>query len=158
VIGEKILLATDGSPQAVRASRTAIELSNELGLPLHVVHVTPISSAYAAQGELSVLDLVDPELEIRLRERAERNARERLEEQVQKIKQAGGKVIEAHPKVGRPDVEIVRLAEELDAGLVVVGNRGSGPFKRNALGSVSDSVVRHAPCPVLVVRTSEDGG
>ncbi|MBV9455368.1 MAG: universal stress protein [Rubrobacter sp.] len=135
--------------------QTAVQLSKGLDLALHVINVAPVQSAYAAQGTLNILDLVDPELEGRLRERAEHRARETLDEQVQKIKDTGGKVAETHPKVGRPDVEIVRLAEELEAGLIIVGSRGSGPFKRDALGSVSESVVRHAPCPVLVVRADE---
>jgi nucleotide-binding universal stress UspA family protein len=59
--------------------------------------------------------------------------------------------------VGRPDEEFVRLAEELGAGLVVVGGRGSGTFRRAELGSVSDSV-RHANCPVLRTRGEEAGG
>ena len=46
----------------------------------------------------------------------------------------------------------MRLAEELDAGLIVVGSRGLGGVRRALIGSVSDSVVRHAHCPVLVVR------
>ena len=158
MIEKSILLATDGSVESECAARTAVELSNGLAMALHVVNVAPVPSAYAAQGALTVLDLVDPELEGRLRELGERNARERLNEQVQNIKEAGGKVTKIHPRIGRPDVEIVRLAEELDAGVVVVGNHGSGPFKRDALGSVSDSVVRHAPCPVLVVRRDGDYG
>ena len=152
MLGKKILLATDGSLESECAAREAIEIANGLGLELHVVNVAPMSSVYAAQGALTMLDLVDPELEGRLRERAEHGARAKLDEQVQMIQEAGGKVAESHPRVGRPDVEIVRLAEELEAGLVVVGNRGSGPFKRDSLGSVSESVVRHAPCPALVVR------
>ena len=47
------------------------------------------------------------------------------------------------------------MAEELDAGLVVVGNRGLGGIKRALIGSVSNSVVRHAHCPVLVMRPRE---
>ena len=156
MIGKKILLATDGSVESECAAREAIELSNGLGLELHVVNVAPMQSIYAAQGALTMLDLIDTELEGNLRERAEEAARAKLDEQARTIQESGGKVAEIYPKVGRPDVEIVRLAEELDAGLVVVGNRGSGPFKRDALGSVSNSVVRHAPCPVLVVRDGEN--
>lgn len=155
MIANNILLAIDGSPESEGAVQTAVQLSKGLKLALHLINVAPVQSAYAAQGALNILDLVDPELEGRLRERAEHDARETLGEQVQKIEDAGGKVAEAYPKVGRPDVEIVRLAEELEAGLVIVGSRGSGPFKRDALGSVSESVVRHAPCPVLVVRGDE---
>jgi nucleotide-binding universal stress UspA family protein len=54
--------------------------------------------------------------------------------------------------LGKVDKEIVRLAEDLGAGLVVVGNRGRGGIRRALMGSVSDSVVKHAHCPVLVVR------
>jgi nucleotide-binding universal stress UspA family protein len=48
--------------------------------------------------------------------------------------------------------EIVNLAEELKVGLIAVGSRGRSRIKRALMGSVSDSVVRHAHCPVLVVR------
>jgi nucleotide-binding universal stress UspA family protein len=44
------------------------------------------------------------------------------------------------------------LAEELDVGLIVLGSRGLGPLRRALMGSVSDSVIRHAHCPVMVVR------
>jgi nucleotide-binding universal stress UspA family protein len=47
---------------------------------------------------------------------------------------------------------IVGLAEELGAGLIVMGSRGLGRIRRALMGSVSDSVVRHAHCPVMVVR------
>jgi uncharacterized protein YeaO (DUF488 family) len=50
------------------------------------------------------------------------------------------------------DQEIVNLAEEIGAGLIVLGSRGRGGIRRALMGSVSDSVVRHAHCPVLVVR------
>ena len=56
---------------------------------------------------------------------------------------------------GKPEAEITALAEEIGAGLIVVGSRGLGGIRRTMLGSVSDSVVRHAHCPVLVVREEE---
>ena len=55
-----------------------------------------------------------------------------------------------------PAAEIVRLGEDMDAGLIVVGSRGLGGVRRALMGSVSDSVVRHAHCPVLVVRRTEN--
>ncbi len=143
-----MLLATDGSPESVDAARMAIYLSNKLGSELHVVHVRLMASVYAAPEST----ILDPELQTRLREMAEQDARERLEEQVGKIEGSGGEVAEAHPKVGRPAAEIVRLAEELDVGLIVLGNRGFSPLRRAVMGSVSLSVVRHAHCSVLVVR------
>ena len=62
-----------------------------------------------------------------------------------------------HAVAGRPDTEIVRVAEEVGAGLVVLGSRGLGPVRRAVMGSVSLSVVHHAHSSVLVVR-GEDGG
>jgi nucleotide-binding universal stress UspA family protein len=76
----------------------------------------------------------------------------KLYEQVQRLREAGDEVAGAHARLGRPDAEIVRLAEELGAGLIVLGSRGLGPLRSALMGSVSHSVVRHARCPVLVVR------
>ena len=59
---------------------------------------------------------------------------------------------ETHLRSGDPDKEILRTAEALGVGVIVVGSRGLGAVSRALMGSVSDSVVRHAHCPVLVVR------
>jgi len=126
----------------------AVGLANELDSELHVVNVGVAPSAYApAESEI-----LDYEFYEKIRERAEEGAKTRLEEEAQKIGEAGGHVAGTYARVGRPDAEIAHLAEEIGAGLVVVGSRGWGPLKRAALGSVSESVVRHAHCPVLVVR------
>jgi nucleotide-binding universal stress UspA family protein len=70
--------------------------------------------------------------------------------------EAGGVVVAGtHVAVGRPDHEIVASGEELDASLIVMGSRGLSKLDRALMGSVSDSVVRHARCPVLVVRGGE---
>jgi nucleotide-binding universal stress UspA family protein len=53
------------------------------------------------------------------------------------------------------DLEIVALAKELGAGLIVMGCRGHRGIRRAIEGSISDGVIRHAPCPVLVVRSHE---
>jgi nucleotide-binding universal stress UspA family protein len=148
VFSGKMLLATDGSAEATRAARMAVVLANRLGSKLHVVHVGPMPEEYINPR----LSIPEPEFWEMMRERAEEEAKPRLNEQVQKIREAGGEVSGAHVRVGLPDAEIVGLAEELGAGLVVLGSRGLGPLKRALMGSVSDSVVRHAHGSVLVVR------
>jgi nucleotide-binding universal stress UspA family protein len=75
-----------------------------------------------------------------------------LKEQAEKINSDGGKVADTHLRSGDPDKEILRAAEALGVGLIVMGSRGLGAISRMLIGSVSDSVVRHAHCPVFVVR------
>jgi nucleotide-binding universal stress UspA family protein len=149
IFSTSILLATDGSREAELAATTAADLAKSTGSELHVVyvgHMPPVF--YESPGTWAL----DPDLQSTMEERAEQEARPRLDEQVQRVREAGGEVAEAHARLGRPDAEIVRLADELGAGLIVLGSRGLGPLRRALMGSVSDSVVRHAHCPVLVVR------
>ena len=144
----KILLATDGSPEAERAARMAVTLSNGLGSELHVVRVGGVPSAYYGYSEA---EMFGREFQI-VRARTEDYVRERLDEEAEKVKAMGGEVAGSHAGAGSTDAEIVRLAERLGAGLVILGSRGLGPLRRAAMGSVSSSVVRHAHGSVLVVR------
>ena len=150
----RILLATDGSEEATLAAQTAIDLANKTGSELHVVYadMLPYSTALY-EGYQAGVDagayLQDESEELT------RRGQGRLDEQVRKIKAAGGNVAQAHFRIGRPDAEITALAEEIGAGLIVVGSRGLGGLRRTMMGSVSDSVVRHAHCPVMVVRKEE---
>lgn len=146
----KVLLAVDGSVNSALAARTAAGLSAKTGSELHVVHV-----AYLVPPNWGseVSDLASRLYE-ESREEARQEAQRLLDEQVKKTEDAGRRVTKAYVKEGRPDEEIVQLAEEIGAGLVVLGSRGLGLLKRALMGSVSVSVVRHAHCPVLVVRGS----
>ena len=138
----RILLATDGSEEAELAARTAIDLAGKTGSELHVVNVLVMPPE----------TLRDPVGTVAAREDFEREERERLDELVGRLEASGGAVGGAHFRVGSPATEIVAPAEETGAGLVVLGSRGLGAMRRALMGSVSDSVVRHAPCPTLVVR------
>jgi nucleotide-binding universal stress UspA family protein len=138
----KILLATDGSRQAELAGQTAADLAQKTDSELHVVHV--LASPLATHDPSSF----EPDVWARLEQRERRT----LEDVVGKIEASGVEVEGSHLKVGRPDAEIVALAEEIGAGLIVMGARGVGGIRRALTGSVSDSVVRHAHCPVLMVR------
>jgi nucleotide-binding universal stress UspA family protein len=68
---------------------------------------------------------------------------------------AGGTVAGTHLRMGAVDLEIVGLAKELGADLIVMGCRGHRGIRRAIEGSISDAVISHAPCPVLVVRSHE---
>lgn len=147
VFPTRILLATDGSEDAELATETAADLANSTKSELHVVTVVRNPDpAYMAEASLSLNyeQLVGS---------MQQDAQAILDKQVKKIEEAGGKVKQTHIKVGESrDQEIVRLSEEEDIGLIVIGSRGLGGMRRALLGSVSDSVVRNAHCPVMVVR------
>ncbi len=139
-----ILLATDGSPHADLAAGVAVDLARSTGSRLHVVAV----------GRTFPAAVYDEYAESR-REDLRREAQEILDEQVRKIEESGGDVAIAHLKFDEArDEAIVHLAEDIGAGMIVIGSRGFGGMKRALMGNVADSVVRHAHCPVLVVRPS----
>ena len=135
----RILLATDGSGEARLAATTAADLNNSTDSELHVVYVGELRPTYLAQTEQEPAEV-------------EREAQRLLDEQVRRVEEAGGTVEEAHLRLGRADEEIVDLADSLGIGLIVMGSRGHGRIRRALMGSVSDSVVRHAHCPVTIVR------
>ncbi len=108
---------------------------------------------YYRNPEATDLQSVEYEAETEELQRiSEQRAREVLDAEMEKVRSAGGTVVEAHVMEGRIAPEIVGLAEEIGAGLIVMGSRGLGGIRRALMGSVSDSVVQHAHCPVLVVR------
>jgi len=136
----RVMLATDGSKDARAAvaflkelplpPSTALRITIVVTLPSFTLDVPPVR-----EFKRSVLDeargIVD-------------GARVALAPR--------GFAIETDVAVGDPKAEIVRMAEEWGADLVVLGARGLGPIKRFLLGSVSSAVARHARCPVLVVK------
>src|SRR5215213_2482524 len=136
----RILFASDASEDSELAATTAVALANITGSELHVLHVAP---AFPDYFEPSDPDEPGP---------TEREGRRILDEQVKKIENVGGTVAQSHLRMGGAAEEVIDLSEELKTGLIVLGSRGRGRIRRALMGSVSDSVVRHAHCPVLVVR------
>jgi nucleotide-binding universal stress UspA family protein len=74
-----------------------------------------------------------------------------LRKRLWQVQVAGGAVAGTHLRMGGVAEEVVRLAEELGVGLIVMGSRGHGGKLRALMGSVSDSIVRHAYCPIIIV-------
>jgi nucleotide-binding universal stress UspA family protein len=143
----RILAATDGSERAALAVRAAADLSLRAGARLHLVHVwqepqLAMTLPAAVAGEYS-----------RARERWKREAADLLDEQTDRVRGTEATVAGAHLRKGRPAEEVVGLAEELGADLVVVGSRGLGRVERLATGSVSEGIVHLASRPTLVVRS-----
>jgi nucleotide-binding universal stress UspA family protein len=142
----RILVATDGSREAELAVTTAADLAKSTDSELYVVHVGEIPLVYHPERHAYRAEY----------EEHEKEAQQLLEAEVERIKEAGATVARAHLRMGRAGAtvaeEIVELAESLDAGLIVMGSRGQGRLRRALVGSVSESVVRHAHCPVTVAR------
>jgi nucleotide-binding universal stress UspA family protein len=145
----RILLAIDGSEEAELASLRAVDIAEKTDSQLHVVHVGVVPSFLVSYpGTLGY--------ERRLYDQIEEESRQRLRELSWRVKAAGGTVAGTHLRMGQVALEIVALAEELGVGLIVMGSRGLGGVRRALMGSVSDSVVRYAHCPVLVVRAQKE--
>src|SRR5215212_8464454 len=130
----RILGATDGSREAQLALTTAADLANSTHSELHVVHV----------GEVPLVYHPERHAYRTLYEEHEKEAQQLLEAQVERIDGSSATEAQAHLRMGRADEEI--------AGLIVIGSRGQGRLRRALVGSVSESVVRHAHCPVTIVR------
>ena len=139
-----ILLATDGSKEAQLAATTAADLTQKTNSELHVVTVGPDLPLYELPEHTAEFEDVLSE--------NRREAKEMLEQQAKRIQESGVRVKETHLREGRAAEEITEVAEEIGAGLIVMGSRGHSRLRRALLGSVSDAVVRHAHCPVTIVR------
>jgi nucleotide-binding universal stress UspA family protein len=143
-----ILLATDGSDDALQAARIAVDLAGKTGAALHLVHAwTPVAiAAYAYPGMADAY--YDPNV-------FESDARATLATAVAQVEALGGTIAEQHLQMGNAVEIITALGAKLDADLLVVGSRGLGPVRRLVLGSVSDGLVHHADRPVLIARGGE---
>ena len=147
----KILFATDGGKQCDAAVETIHRLALGDGDEIKVISVVDMALPMAIDIYGGFLPDTS-EFEKTARE----NAAKILVETSDKLKaftDAGKITISTDVLFGSPDSRIVETAEEWHADLIVVGSHGYSRWERLLLGSVSDSVVHHAPCSVLVVRT-----
>ena len=144
----RIVVGTDGSETAAEALRQATDLARISGAGLSVV------SAYEPvpkrQVEGQQLDApADVQHEIGPRE----DVNLVLEAAAAEVKKEGVEV-QTHPVEGNPADAILNVAEQTGADLIVVGNKGMTGARRFLLGSVPNNVSHHAPCSVMIVRTT----
>ena len=145
---KRIVVGTDGSDTATEAVRQAIELAKMSGAKLGLVAAfepVPQGRLREEGGEVpgDVQYAVGPREDVNVT----------LDGAVGKAKQAGVEA-EPHPREGDPADAILDVAEEINADLIVVGNKGMTGTKRFLLGSVPNKVSHHAPCGVYIVRTT----
>jgi nucleotide-binding universal stress UspA family protein len=144
-----ILFATDGSPSAAEAQKEAFELAQRLEAPLLVVSV-----AHPAVPAIGYAGYGYPNVVAELTE-AERHRVEKLLGTIAAAARSARVPCSTVVADGFAVEQICRIAGEHDAQLIVVGSHGWGAARRLFSGSVSTGLVHSAPCPVLVVRGSQ---
>jgi nucleotide-binding universal stress UspA family protein len=143
-----IVVGTDGSETAGEAVRQATQLAKSVGDSIDLVSAyEPVSSARLREEQQQVPK--DLEWTINPREDVDATLRDAAEQ----IKEAGV-TVQTHGREGDPADAILDVAEERDAGLIIVGNKGMTGAKRFLLGSVPNKVSHHAPCSVMIIRTT----
>lgn len=147
-----LVVATDGSEVGERALADAIDLAGKLDADLHVVHVIQagLYPSLFMDNIISPGIPADPAQQA-VYEMLEREAEEILARAADRAAAAGVRIT-THRQFGDPGSEIVALAGEADADLIIVGSRGKSGIDRFFLGSVSSFVVEHSPVATLVIR------
>lgn len=139
-----ILVSIDLSEESYRALEFAVPLAQRFGALVHIVHVYEGASQLSSIATAPVL-WSDTELARHLARQVERRCGARSRPR------------DCHIRLGKPFQEIVATAKELKADLIVIASHGHTGFKHLTLGSTAERIVRHAPCPVLVVREAARG-
>jgi nucleotide-binding universal stress UspA family protein len=143
-----IVVGTDGSDTAKEAVREATDLAKALGARVHLVSAfEPIGEGRLREERQQVPD--DMQWMINPREDVDAT----LKDAAAGIESAGLEV-EVYAREGDPADAILDVAEEQNADLIVVGNKGMTGAKRFLLGSVPNKVSHHAPCSVMIIRTT----
>jgi nucleotide-binding universal stress UspA family protein len=144
----RIVVGTDGSETAAEAVRQATGLAKLTGATLSLVSAYAPASARRVKAEQSEAP-ADVQYEIGPRE----DVNLLLDAAAAEAKKEGVEV-QTHPVEGDPADAILNVAEETKADLIVVGNKGMTGARRFVLGSVPNNVSHHAPCSVIIVRTT----
>jgi len=143
-----IVVGTDGSPRAAIAVGEALELAKLAGATVHLVYVVRtaamLGSEYGDAGAIA---------EAHSAMHAEG---ERICAQIAANAKRDGVTTQIHNVDGDPAEVLIKVAEAVDADLVVIGNRGMSGIKRFVLGSVPNKVSHHCPCSLLIVDTDAD--
>jgi nucleotide-binding universal stress UspA family protein len=143
-----IVVGTDGSDTATEAVRQAVELARMVGGKLELVSAyEPVPRQRLAEERREAPE--DLQWAINPREDVDAT----LESAAQLARDAGVPV-RTYPRQGDPADAVLDVAEELEADLIIVGNKGMTGAKRFLLGSVPNKVSHHAPCSVLIIRTT----
>lgn len=135
----KILVGFDESDASRHAFTHSLEIARKFQASVILLHVIRVPEPAIAVEVEGIIDVAN--------QRLRKSFRELIEQA-----KAAGVEIDTKIVVGHPAEQIVHLAETHHADLIVLGSGGAGRIKHVMLGSVSESVMRYAPCPVTIVR------
>jgi nucleotide-binding universal stress UspA family protein len=141
----RIVVGTDGSDTAAQAVKQAIELARLTGAQLGIV------SAYSGRPGQGGQQGAPADVEYELGPREDVNI---VLDAAAADAKAAGVEVQTHAVEADPADAILNVAEETRADLIVVGNKGMTGARRYLLGSVPNNVSHHAPCSVIIVRTT----
>ena len=141
---KKIIFATDFSAASTSALAYAAALARDSGAILVITHIEELPVSYPG-GEMVFIqpDYPNPVLKTMLEAVVPKDPAVRYEHQL---------------RMGAAADEIVRMAQEMDADLIVIGTHGRTGLRRILMGSVAEGVMRRATCPVLTIRAAADAG
>jgi nucleotide-binding universal stress UspA family protein len=146
---EQIVVGTDGSDGANTAVDAALALAGLTGATLHVVQAYKVVDAVTMGADVPMMTSGVSEANDAARD----HAQQVCDDVVEKAKSSGVRA-RAHVMPGKAADVLIKLAELVEADLIVVGNRGMAGARRFVLGSVPNKVAHHCPTSVLVVDTA----
>lgn len=149
---DRILIAVEDSPYSDEAIRYGMMLAKKMGSKIAMVHADeiPVNTPYVADPMLSETPLMIPEM-MEIQEEASKNLFKRINSEY-----GDGIEINKFIRVGRAQDEILAVAKEFKADLIILGTHGRTGLDHFISGSVSESVARKAKCPVLIIPKKED--
>ncbi len=144
----RIVVGTDGSDTAAEAVRQAVDLAKLAGAELSIVSAyQPISKRRIEEEK----DQAPSDVHYEIGPREDVNL---VLDSAAAAARKEGLEVQTHPVEGDPAEAILDVAEKTKADLIVVGNKGMTGARRFLLGSVPNNVSHHAPCSVIIVRTT----
>ncbi|MDD5712551.1 MAG: universal stress protein [Smithellaceae bacterium] len=143
---KNILVPTDFSEYSDRALAQAADIAGKFKAKIYLLHVIDDLQQCAVDYCIS------EEVMEQVRQKSEITSREKLQKEVDKISAAKGIEVVFDVKVGRPYDVILEEQKSNKIDLIVIGSHGRTGLIKHLIGSVAEKIVRHAGCPVLVVR------
>jgi nucleotide-binding universal stress UspA family protein len=145
---KSIVVGTDGSDTATQAVRQAVDLAGAVGAKVGLVSAyAPVSGQRLSEERRQAPE--DLQWAINPREDVDATL-----EAAASVAREANVDVDVYPRQGDPADAILDVAEEQEADLIIVGNKGMTGAKRFLLGSVPNKVSHHAPCSVLIIRTT----